>query len=248
MKKNGATHLGFILSFVIFIMFIVFMFSAIEPFLKTQASKQSLLDLLRFSVVENVKVEDLTIMTIEITFALDTSKECIKITGGEIHDIYNSGQELTIKDGEDNLLGYGDSGGNLVISPLPADNLLKIYYASNWNKGSPNYEGGSGCGTNNLGQSEYDIGFIKEEQTQILESNIFSLIDRYEADYEQLKIDLGIPEGSEFTFSFKLANETIIEPEGFSLPDTDIYASAFPLQYLDEEANFQIGFLTIKVW
>ncbi|MEK6842516.1 MAG: hypothetical protein AABX84_01775, partial [Nanoarchaeota archaeon] len=59
--KRGATHIGFVLSFVIFIMFIIFMFSAIEPFLKTQASKQSLLDYLRFSLVDEFKVEDLTI-------------------------------------------------------------------------------------------------------------------------------------------------------------------------------------------
>src|SRR3990167_5859951 len=146
MENKGASQIGFVMSFVIFILFLVFMYSAIQPVLKTQASKQSLLDFLRLSLLDNFYAEDLTIMTIEITFELETSKECVKITGGEIRDVYSSEQELTIKDGDDNLLSYGDSEGNLVISPLPVNNLLKFYYASELGKGSPDYDGGPGCG------------------------------------------------------------------------------------------------------
>ncbi len=247
-RKKGASHLGFILSFVIFITFLLFVYSTLEPALKIRASKQPILDLLRFSLVDEFVIEDFTTMTIDITFDLDTSKECMKITGGEIHNIYSSGQELTIKDGEDNLLGYKDSGGNLVVSPLPVNNLLKIYYASELGKGSPDYTGGSGCGLNNIGQSEYDVGQIVEGQTKIFLSGISNLITQYETEYEPLKTELGIPDGSDFTFSFELASGTIIEPAGVTIPNTDVYATTFPVEYLDENADSKIGFMTIKVW
>jgi len=222
------------------------MYSAIQPVLKTQASKQSLLDFLRLSLLDNFYAEDLTVMTVEIIFELETSKECVKITGGEIHDVYSSEQELTIKDGDDNLLSYGDSEGNLVISPLPANNLLKFYYASELGKGSPDYDGGPGCGSNNIGQDEYEIGSLVEEQNQIIESKIFSLIGLYESG--GLKTTLGISEENDFVFAFEFANGTKIEPANVVIPDTNIYATTFPVQYLDVDANLKIGYLTIKVW
>ena len=126
------------------------------------------------------------------------------------------------------------------------NNLLKFYYASELGKGSPDYDGGPGCGSNNIGQDEYEIGSLVEEQNQIIESKIFSLIGLYESG--GLKTTLGISEENDFVFAFEFANGTKIEPANVVIPDTNIYATTFPVQYLDVDANLKIGYLTIKVW
>ena len=64
-RKKGASQIGVVLAFVIFIMFLFFMFSVVEPTIKTQASKQSLLDFLRFEFTFGEFVTDSTmIMTL----------------------------------------------------------------------------------------------------------------------------------------------------------------------------------------
>ena len=253
MDRNGSTHLGFILSFVIFIMFVVFMFSAIEPFLKTEASKQSLLDLLRFSLVDDFKVEDLVVLTISIDAddIGNNNKDCLNINRGTLSDLSDK-DDLIIKDKSGNVLNYEFQGGgnSMWIGPnmnLNEDVLLKIYHAGTLG----NSQGDPGQGCEPVDDSNVILGSLVEENGQILQSNILALKDKYELDCgETIKTELGIPEGNEFTFSFKLSTGEIIEPEicGGIIPDTSVYATTFPVQYLDNDANYQIGFLTIKVW
>jgi len=233
-NKKGESHLGFILSFVIFITFLLFVYTTLEPALKIRAGKQPVLDFLRFSLVDKFVIEDFTTMTIT---------ECVKITGGEIYDKANSGVPLKIKDDSENILSYKFQGIQLLIGLAQSyTGILKVYYGTGVDS-SPTYEGGSaGCD-----QVDSVTNFVKTE-SQILLSGIIALKDSYETDYEQLKTDLNLPDGSDFTFSFELANGTIIEPTGVTIPSTDVYATTFPLEYLDSDANPQIGFLTIKVW
>lgn len=243
MEKRGASHLGFVLSFVIFIMFIIFMFSAIEPFLKTQASKQSLLDFLRFSLVDEVETNDLTTMTIDLDGS--GTKECVKITGGTAREILESAgenQNLKVKDESNNLVDYEIQGNGQFILDVSGSyvGILKVYSGNEIESS----EGTLGSDCDNI---DANIDSIKNE-TQIIESNIFSLLENYGRDYEQLKTDLEIEEENEFTFSFELVNGSLIEPQIAEIPDTNVYATEFPLQYLDENGNYQIGFMTIRVW
>src|SRR3990167_1688115 len=102
-QKKGATQIGFVLSFAIFIIFLIFMYSAIQPVLKMQASKQSLLELLRFSLIDDFKANDLTIMTIDYNgYVSIPVRPCIKdnIVGKKLNDIITDAnkEHLKIKD------------------------------------------------------------------------------------------------------------------------------------------------------
>ncbi|MBI2043204.1 hypothetical protein HYT25_02335 [Candidatus Pacearchaeota archaeon] len=255
-RKRGATQIGFVLSFVIFIMFIIFMFSAIEPFLKTQASKQSLLDFFRFSLVEEFRVGDLTVMTIDGE-PISPDKDCVSLQNiigsgdNQIAESYITNNQLKIKNNSKNF-DYSRSGNSLQVGFWAPGDLqtngffFKIYYSEALEQ---NQVSMSGCHP----VSDYTVGSLVEEQTQILESNIYALKDEYELDCgETIKTRLGVPEGNEFTFRFESADGTlVIEPNIEAcggIPNTNVYATTFPLQYLDSDANLQIGFLTIKVW
>ena len=253
-QKKGATQIGFVLSFAIFIIFLIFMYSAIQPVLKMQASKQSLLELLRFSLIDDFKANDLTIMTINYVGGTP-DHNCIKFNvestnlEGIITD--NNKKDLLIKKESGEELNYIISGENnfkLFLLDSTENTLLKIYYSEDIDSKEGTFTGG--C--RNVDSTNFNIGSLVEEQSQVIESKITELKDKYELDCgDAIKRDLGIPDGNEFTFSFKLADENTdpIEPQVCGgIPNTNIYATEFPVQYLDTDANLQIGHLTIKVW
>ena len=53
-KKKGGTHVGFILSFVIFVTFLIFLYSMLIEPTKTNQDKQYLLENLRINLIENI--------------------------------------------------------------------------------------------------------------------------------------------------------------------------------------------------
>ena len=104
--KRGASHLGFVLAFVIFVMFLIFMYSAVEPMLKTQSDKQALIESLKLSFVKNLDEngEDVTITTVTNTTTITSQQDCISLqdiigTGiNQISESYVTGNNLIIKD------------------------------------------------------------------------------------------------------------------------------------------------------
>ncbi|MEK6842263.1 MAG: hypothetical protein AABX84_00450, partial [Nanoarchaeota archaeon] len=154
-----------------------------------------------------------------------------------------------------NIVDYDFQGGGTLfqidLDPLDIkystnDAIFKIYYSNEFLSVISSLSGCKEIDTDTF----VDIGHIVEEQSQVFQSNIIALKTKYELDCgETIKTELGIPEGNEFTFSFELADGTIIEPKVCGgIPNINVYVTTFPLQYLDSNANLQIGFLTIKVW
>jgi len=64
LSKRGS-HVGFILSFVIFVLFILFLYTTIQPAIKIQKEKTLFIDYLKDVLVENFTV-NLTTMTIKM--------------------------------------------------------------------------------------------------------------------------------------------------------------------------------------
>lgn len=252
--KGGESHLGFILSFVIFITFLLFVYTTLEPALKIRASKQPVLDFLKNQLIfgNSIINSNIIVMTIEGNPITPPNKNCVSlqnvIGGGsnQIPETYITNNQLKIKNDSKNF-DYSRSGNSLQIGLWESGDLqtngffFKIYYSEALEQTPLNMEA---CHP----VSDYTIGSLVEKQDSVFESGILNLITQYETDYEQLKTDLNLPEGSDFTFSFELADGTIIEPTGVKIPSTDVYATTFPLEYFDSDANPQIGFLTIKVW
>ncbi|MEK6898333.1 MAG: hypothetical protein AABX28_03175 [Nanoarchaeota archaeon] len=254
-RKRG-THVGVVLSFVIFVTFLIFIYSILGTKIQNQTSKQNVLDNLRTKLlIENFlsssSVEILTINLIPGTHG--AAKDCIQfnIVSTNLEDIINENTKdhLKIKNESGETLDYLFLGSqnNIRISPVNSEQnaVLKIYYSQ---KITSNEESSiSGC--KNIDNDRIIRGEIREE-TWIFESGITSLIDRYEADCgESLKTEFGVSEGSNFWFSFELADETIIQPACREIPNTlNVYAARVPVVYLDENANTLSGFINLIVW
>lgn len=244
LKKRGTSHLGFILSFVIFILFLVFILSIIGPKLGTQTNKKPLLDSLEFNIVNSFGMDNFTIATANYKGTSAGQKSCISlnpITSLEFIGDANK-NKIKIRDDSGNLLNFNIQSGIFYIGISSASNAtLKIYYAGNISSTTTL----SDCKD---ASTSLTVQSVNREQRYILDSNVISLRGKYSLDYEQLKRDLAIPEGNDFTFSFKLANGTTVESQNVTIPSVNVFAKNFPVQYLDNNANLNVGFLTIKVW
>ncbi|MFH1325163.1 MAG: hypothetical protein ABIH49_00135 [archaeon] len=246
MKKGDkkGTHVGFVLSFVIFIMFLVFIYTLLNPGLET-LNKKFLLDGLRFSFIEDATVEDLTTFTIII----QTDKHCANVNN-ILNDPNFQGIDYTnlmIKDENNNGLVYTDSGQNLLIGTggTSYEGLIKIYYgaSSTYCSGSPLSCGVQGCGT----PVDYELKQITTE-SEIVDSQIVSIAEEYETDYEGLKNSFNIPDANDFWFNFTYADGTSVWPEEKEIPSSvNVYVSNSPVLYVDANGK-QSGNLLLKVW
>ena len=76
MKKRNklGSHVGMIISFVIFITFIVFLYTVVKPAITTGEDKQTILSALEMQILENISA-NLTTATVQIKNNQDISIE-----------------------------------------------------------------------------------------------------------------------------------------------------------------------------
>jgi len=239
-KNQKGSHVGVLLSFMIFVTFLMFIFSAINPLIKMPFSKQSALDNLKINFI-NFSSEELVTFTIHLEGILE-GKDCVKIQGvvddiKEITDINN----LITTDGMNNPLNYSVSGEGLIVQTgYDYNGLLKIYLADRFEPSMGDVSGGchplTGYSIESLGTMDYHS-----------EDYLGGIIKRYEDEYEALKLDLNIPANTEFGFSFTYSDGTILEVGEISTTES-VYAEEFYVQYMDEGGNLNMGMLKVYLW
>ncbi len=244
MKKRGS-HVGMVLSFVIFVTFLIFLFSIVEPAIRMQRDKESLLDYLKIELIERFSA-DLTSASVTINKTLP--QDCVKlldlvtelsivpvvIVKGKLGKIFPNkieGDDLKIDRGEEEIEEF----------------FFKIYYAEELEE-VIGWTFDGECKSYDKDLEQYTIGLVRTDE-YIFEKEVIKLIEQCgsEEGYDNLKDDLNIPSGSEFGFSLIYGNETRIGTEEKNI-STNVYAREIPVQYVDREANVNSGFINILVW
>ncbi len=237
-KNCRGTHVGIMLSFAIFVIFLAFLYSMVSPPITTQRDKSFFLDYLEEMLLEQ-SYGDIETFTLIIEDEMNPGKDCINMPNvlKEIVDEEN----LIIKDEEGNILSYSPQGQSLWIEVgHNFSGFIKVYYAEELNP-SPLFEGG-GCHP----ITEVLIGVIRKD-TEVFELKMFDLFERYENEYDALKQEFNIPESSEFGFSFIFSNGTAISTQE-EKPPASIYVKEVPIQYIDNQGNIDFGYINIRVW
>jgi hypothetical protein len=241
MEGKRGSHVGMIISFVIFITFIVFLYTVVNPIVNVGESKKSVLDYISSKIAENIS-SNFTTISVDFNNTKNPSKNCIVLE----NFLFKLGitPQVVVKNATENMQPAYEKTYSLVINRnVKANRFFKVYH-------SPEFVGIStvipaDC-DKTIKEDEYSIGSITLTE-YAFEKNLYKLIDYYKADYEKLKNDFDIVPGSEFGFDFIQANKTIITV-GELPKSVSIYAEEIPIQYVNNNATILSGFINIKVW
>ncbi|MEN7982290.1 MAG: hypothetical protein ABFQ65_02495 [Nanoarchaeota archaeon] len=236
-SNKKASHVGVVLSFVIFVTFLVFLFSIFGSPIKFSKTKEPLLDYLEVEL-NNRLISNLTILTITPDMS-NSNKKCIKIVYEDLELEVLSNLNSLVKDKNSNLIG---STPNLYINwEDNNENFFKIFYSE-----ETLIDFGSSRTIGCYSLVEGDISSFRKNY-YFNENKINNFILDYASNYTELKQNLGLLINNEFSLSFTDAEGNINQTEQKDII-TDIYSRKIPVQYFDEFAEINSGFINLKVW
>jgi len=225
-NKNGS-HVGMIASFAIFIFFLIGMYLILSPSLKTQKDKELLLDSIGMNL-KNYFSSNLT------KIILSNCSNCTIInTNGLGTPPTNN---YIGKDEDGNVLG--NSFDSIFLRLSIGTNGKKVIWIYT-SEISFTTKSSSCPGTP---QNNPTIESIRTEK-QIFEKKIINGIN----NFVNLKGNISIPIGSDFSFRFEMNNKTQISAGERNI-STEIYVKEFPIQYIDANASTLSGKIIVKVW
>ncbi|MBT96779.1 MAG: hypothetical protein QF567_01825 [Candidatus Pacearchaeota archaeon] len=237
MNKRGS-HVGVMLSFVIFVTFLAFLYSVIEPATKVEKDKQFILNYLGVEL-DKMFSANLTSVTISIEDEYTLSEDCLKIS--QIEEI--EGLNIIVKDKNNNPLNFKVENSDLKFEHNDAI-FFKIYYS---NEQFNDFSTNLGTCLEPEENEGYSIELVKTNM-HLFETKIDNITEEHGKNYERLKERLKILEGTEFGFSLIDNNRDAILKTEDKEVSINVYVDETPIQYVDEEANIKSGFLIIKVW
>ncbi len=229
--KKGGTHVGIVISFAIFITFLVFLYSVLEPAIVKQKDKETLLNYLSTEIIKEMSTQ---LISLSVSFDGQTNPACIKIN----HPSGTENMRVITKNIHNQIKDQQSNENELLIKSDAGENLYKVYYSVEEFENSE-ISGLSGCQDGQIAQAN--------QREEIFVSKVITFKEKYENDKETLKDELNVPAGSGFDFRFIKNDGSEISVSNGEI-SSSVYASEIPVQYVDSEANIKGGKLIIRVW
>lgn len=241
MKKRGS-HIGVVLSFIIFVIFLAFLYSTLEPLIKVEKGPEFMLEYLEAALIEKLNTN---LTTLTVTISESINQDCV-VLDGLIEDVSGLNSKIIVKDYSKNIIPsyilQGSSNDLIVDRDSSGDTFLKIYGSEEFESLSEEPIGDCQL----LDLTNYKITLLKSSE-YVSKTKAEELKDSYPEEYENLKVELNVPEGSDFGFGFEYNDGTIIETESKNV-SRSVYVQEVPIRYLDSEANILSGAIKIKIW
>jgi hypothetical protein len=228
-KNRRGSHVEVIISFIIFITFIIFLFATVKYPVGREESKKNIFSSIESGIIEKIS-NDVTTITVNVA---DGVSPCISLNN--LLGNSNIGRNIVVKDNSGNILQSSLNGNSLNINRINlGETLLKVYY-------SPEFEElgtSSGCLV-----TGYNIGFTKTSKYPF-ENKFLELMNE---DYQTLNTELNVPKGVNFTYGIILSNATTIEKSAKEL-STNVYVREISIEYIDLDGNIKEGYLKTTIW
>ncbi len=239
MMSKKASHVGFVLSFVLFITSLIFFYTLIQPSFQTETEKQNTLDYLQNKVIENV-----TVLHKSVSVNPDISGICLDFQ--ELRDVVEISKKIKIVDDSGNKYdGYASSDGGLVVESDSGNiDFVKIIESSSFD-GIGTFS--SQCSATSLSQSQYTIGQVRSEE-KISVFKILELINLHKNSYSSLKDSWNVPGTVDFELIFTYSNSTEISTGSAPEVQINIYSNEESIQYINDNGVEKGGKLRIIVW
>lgn len=237
-SKSSQSHIEIILSFIIFVGFVFAIFAFFKP---VDSQKISLLAFERMQqkIVNNLSISYQFIPLILSPGLIPSSKSCFKINNS-----YGKDAPILVKNSSGGIVYTDMKKKEISLNTKDAPGKFFYIYLSN-NTNTYTFKGG-GC--QELDESNYSFGAFTYE-TAILLENIYLFNNQYMANYEKLKVDLGLENNFEFVVSD--LNRNIILNDSLSknkLKTGNVLAREFLFKAVDKNLTQVNLRFSLRVW
>lgn len=233
MKKRGASHIEFILAFILFIGAVSTALVLFSP-VKSDVNQDSSLEYSFNQIVKNAStsVETYSIKIRDIS--LETEPFGVMISSPSdynvrVEDYY--GKEFPSRKIDDNIYFDFDDNDFFIltlsedIDPYPTPPTP----------------------TAPVDEDKYIIAFVDSKST-LSEKKLLDLNETYYLDYELLKKNLGIPASRDFGFIVNFNQGEIIKAEKNIPTTTNIFADIKRKEIIRKQGGTVFAEITVKVW
>ncbi|MBW6442799.1 hypothetical protein K0A97_03430 [Patescibacteria group bacterium] len=273
-KEKRGSHVGVMISFMIFIMFILFFINMIYPAFQAR-SKSLLIDRLRLNLFQNYSNTEIVYLStyrLYNTSRVTANRPCITFNDiigeepGKIPSEFFCEEEgeryyrLKLIDENDNqkeitMYRQPPRGFHINLGQWDPSHLQTFGYnitVTVLSECRPPLEVLEGCTPSGTGDGnfseDYEIVVNETGWDWLPISQIGMHLEMYETNYSEMKEILGVPYGMDFAFNFTFSNGTTVGTRWEVPPGVDIYIESYPETYMDEDHNIEVGIVTIGVW
>lgn len=230
--------MGFMLSFVVFVAFVIFLYSVLQPAVKLKEEKQSALASAKEKLISNFSEDyDELTMVLSSTYVLPTGKTCI-ITPIPFAE---KGRNFLIKHNDNNVYGTNTTAYVNILFSDVSSRFFKMFFANSTFTYSP--KSLSSCDDP---KTKISVASV-QTRNSIFGARISRWIDNYNKNSESAKQSINFPSDANIQLIFKFANnsiaQTISQPLG-----NQVFSETLNVQYVNLNAQIKTGTLTINVW
>ena len=238
MNSKRGSHVGFVISFVIFITFLVFMYLLLNSRVNFGQDKGNSLEYVKGEITERVS-GNLTSASVAINQA--NPQDCVQLRDFFLETGVNT-ERFVVRNDSGAVLTSSKNGNDLFVQ-RSGSLFFRIYGSEEFlvsstgalNPCQPLTEG-----------SGYTLGIVRDSK-EVFEPKIISFLNNYTADYEGLKTNMQVNPKDEFGFIFTYNNGTETRTPEKNLT-TNIYIDRIPVQYVKTNGAIESGFIDAIIW
>ncbi len=247
-RNHRGSNVDVILSFVIFISFMVFFYAIIQPNITIKNDRTEFLNYMGGELIKNLTGNNLTAISIQAE--PQNPRDCLKLEGF-MDNAGISSMSLILRNLTGTAFSAYKSGDDLYIDMAPDENteFFNAYYSPGLSLIADNPLGNCNPA---LREDEPPNSYsIDREETYtsyyIWSGEIVKLIDNYNNDYDAVKEWFNLTSRDNFGFNFTYQNETTIGTNDNAPASVNVYSEAFPAVYISE-SNLEAGNLIVRIW
>jgi len=231
--KRSQAHVEMILSFVIFVGFIVTMLIILSPVRNRQIS-YTILDITEEQLLERLSIN---YTTLSLTLTQDTNQG----TCFSVPNTLGISADRVVKDQKNIIIASQDAGGRIVLEKSPNNVRFYNFYISE----SFNPSSGSLTGCVELNSENYTYGVLNLHDI-VLYENIENFSTSYNDDYEELRKELDIQND----FAFFVYNETgiLFQGEIYKPRNVQVVSRNLPIRVMNKNAEVSNLIINLQAW
>ncbi|MFZ1971011.1 MAG: hypothetical protein WAU65_02425 [Candidatus Nanoarchaeia archaeon] len=248
MNKRGS-NVDVIISFIIFIGFLVFFYATIQPSMKTQPDKSTEINFLYQELAKSMG-SNLTLITVSTNYQGGVQNHLQLV--GMIDNLSSLGMppNIVVTNSTGAIFNSVSSTHDIYVdtsSGAQNQMIFEIYYSPQFSLIPTGTLTGSQNLILNANTNYYTIGPVRNTSSYLLDFDIINLIGEYNNNYNALKSQFNISPVDNFGFNFTYQNLTSIGTSG-APKSSNVYSELFPVTYLYKNSTLQEGNLIVKIW